>query len=272
MRVFAGTSGFCFDEWQGHFYPPGLAASARLTHYASRLRTVEINNTFYQMPNPAVLARWYQAVPGEFHFALKAPRRITHSQRLKPEGDALELFVDVASTLGPKLGVVLFQLPPFLRMDEPLLAEFLDRLPASLRASFEFRHPSWFNDRIFERLAEKKVALCCGDSDQHRGAPQLVATADFGYVRLRAPSYDAASLREWSKRIRAQSWRDAYVYLKHENLGPDYALFISAVAFNEPEPALPTQISPGRDAKGPKRAVARAADGIRRSRRERRAS
>lgn len=267
MQVFAGTSGFSFDEWQGYFYPRGVSADDRLTYYASRLHTVEINNTFYQMPKPPLLARWRQAVPDRFRFAVKAPRRITHSQRLKPDGDTLDHFLGVVSVLNSKLGAVLFQLPPFLRKDETLLAEFLDRLPASLRASFEFRHPSWFDDRIFARLADKNAALCGGDADKRGDSPPFVATADFGYLRLRAPDYDAATLREWSRRITAERWSDAYVYLKHEVMGPDYAQFIAAVASNQPEPALPTEpgvtpavraVAPARVAKGPARAVARA--------------
>lgn len=284
MQVFAGTSGFSFDEWQGRFYPRGLSPDDRLAYYASRLHTVEINNTFYQMPKPAVLARWSQAVPDGFRFALKAPRRITHSQRLKPEGDTLDHFLSVAAALNPKLGTVLFQLPPFLRKDETLLAEFLSRLPASLRASFEFRHPSWFVERIFALLADKNAALCAGDADERGNSPPFIATADFGYMRLRAAGYDAATLREWSRRVAAERWSNAYIYLKHEVLGPDYAQFIAAVASNQPEPALPSELGtllspsaraldptrtakgparaldPARTAKGPARAVPRVAD------------
>jgi len=243
MRVLTGTSGFSFDEWQGRFYPKGLTADDRLVHYASRLQSVEINNTFYQMPKPALLERWRCAVPEGFRFALKAPRRFTHSQRLRTEGDWLERFMTAASTLGQKLGPVLFQLPPFLRKDAPLLAEFLVKLPTNLHSVIEFRHPSWFDDEIFALLASKNVALCGGDSDTRAYTPPLVATATFGYLRLRAASYDASGLRDWSKRIIAERWTDAYVYLKHEVLGPDYALFLAAVASGAPEPQLAPEVS-----------------------------
>jgi uncharacterized protein YecE (DUF72 family) len=243
MQVLAGTSGFSFEQWQGHFYPRGLAADGRLGHYASRLHSVEVNNTFYQMPKPALLERWRDTVPDGFRFALKAPRRLTHSQRLRVEGNALDAFVAAALTLGPKLGPVLFQLPPFLRKDAPLLAEFLTRLPASLQVAFEFRHRSWFDDEIVALLANKNAALCGGDSDERAYAPPLVATANFGYLRLRAETYDASGLRDWSRRILAEHWTDAYVYLKHEVFGPAYAMFLAAVAAGAPEPTLPDESS-----------------------------
>jgi len=242
MRVFAGTSGFSFDEWQGHFYPKGLGADERLGHYASRLHSVEINNTFYQMPKPALLERWRDTVPDDFRFSLKAPRRFTHSRPLKAEGETLEYFLKAASTLGPKLGPILFQLPPFLRKDAPLLGEFLARLPSTLLAAFEFRHRTWFDDEIFTLLASKNVALCGGDSDERGHSPPFVATADFGYLRLRAESYDATSLRSWSNRIVTEGWTTAYAYLKHEVYGPDYALFLAAVASGAAEPPLPVEL------------------------------
>ena len=242
MPVYTGTSGFSFDEWQGHFYPKGLAADDRLGHYASRLHSVEINNTFYQMPKPALLERWSDAVPDDFRFALKAPRRFTHSRPLRAEGEALEYFLTAAAALGHKLGPVLFQLPPFLRKDAPLLAEFLAKLPPTLLATFEFRHRSWFDDEIFGLLASKNVALCGGDSDERAYTPPSVGTANFGYLRLRAASYDATRLRDWSKRILAERWDDVYVYLKHEVFGPDYAQFLAAAASGAPEPPLPLEV------------------------------
>lgn len=243
MLVFSGTSGFSFDEWKGHFYPIGLAPDDRLRHYASRLHSVEINNTFYQMPKPALLERWRDTVPGDFRFALKAPRRFTHSQPLKAEGDALERFLAAAAMLGPKLGPVLFQLPPFLRKDAPLLAEFLEKLPSTLPVAFEFRHRSWFDDETYALLAGKNVALCVGDSDERAYSPPMVATADFGYLRLRAASYDSGGLHDWCERIVAERWTNAYVYFKHEVFGPDYALFLAAVASGAAEPPLPLEVT-----------------------------
>ncbi len=213
-----------------------MPAEERLRHYSSRLRSVEINNTFYQMPKVALLEGWRDAVTEDFHFALKVPRRITHSQRLKGSQESLGYFVNAASALGAKLGPVLFQLPPFLRKDAPLLADFLALLPPTLLAAFEFRHPTWFDDEIFALLAGRNAALCGGDAENGERSPPHVATANFGYLRLRAPTYEAEGLRSWSNRILAEPWTDAYVYLKHEVLGPDYAAFLDAVALGTPVP------------------------------------
>ncbi|HTQ04849.1 MAG TPA: DUF72 domain-containing protein [Polyangiaceae bacterium] len=239
MRVLTGTSGFSYDEWHGRFYPADLPANARLTHYCLRLPSVEINNTFYQTPKAELLERWRDAVGPEFRFALKAPRRVTHVQRLKGAQESLAYFWSAASVLGEKLGPVLFQLPPFAKKDLSVLADFLAALPAGLRPAFEFRNPSWFDDEVYALLSSRGAALCAGDSDEDARSPPLVATADFGYLRLRAPSYDAAGLRAWRDRIAAQPWERAYVYLKHEVLGPDYATFLAAIAEGGPEPPFP---------------------------------
>jgi uncharacterized protein YecE (DUF72 family) len=229
MRVYTGTSGFSFDEWQGHFYPGEVRADERLAYYATRLSSVEINNTFYQTPKPAILEGWRDTVPREFRFAIKAPRRITHVQRLKEAGPSMEHFLRVVAVLGEQLGPVLFQLPPFLRKDSTLLGEFLTLLPRTINAAFEFRHASWFDEQIFALLAEHHVALCGGDMDDEKHSPPQVATAHFGYLRLRAPTYDASSLRAWFNRIIAEPWTEAYVYLKHEVLGPTYASLLAAM-------------------------------------------
>ena len=243
VRVLSGTSGFSYDEWHGRFYPADLPANERLTHYSGRLASVEINNTFYQTPKPALLERWRDAVSAEFRFALKAPRRITHIQRLKGSGEALAYFWSAASVLGEKLGPVLFQLPPFAKKDLPLLADFLASLPVGLKPAFEFRNSSWFDDEVYALLSSRNAALCGGDSDEDERSPPLVATADFGYLRLRAPSYDAPALRTWCERIVAEPWQSAYVYLKHEVLGPDYAAFFGALARGETEPPFPAPLA-----------------------------
>ena len=191
------------------------------------------------MPKAALLEGWRDAVSDGFSFALKAPRRITHVQRLKGSNESLGFLFAATSVLGGKLGPVLFQLPPFLRKDAPLLSDFLALLPPTLRAAFEFRHPSWFDDEVFALLTSHNAALCGGDAERGDRSPPHVATANFGYLRLRAPSYDAAELRTWSERILGERWTDAYVYLKHEVLGPEYALFLGAVAAGEAEPAFP---------------------------------
>jgi len=238
MQVHTGTSGFSFDEWHGNFYPQELAADERLEYYSAQLSSVEINNTFYQMPKAALLERWRKHVPEHFRFALKAPRRITHVQRLKDSGESIAYFLNAATALEQKLGPLLFQLPPFLRKDTALLADFLVRLPSTVTAAFEFRHPSWFDDEVYGLLAEKNAALCLGDVDKSGRSAPFVPTASFGYLRLRAEHYDSSVLRDWSKRILEQRWTNAYVFLKHEAFGPEYAQFLAAVTAGAKEPVL----------------------------------
>jgi uncharacterized protein YecE (DUF72 family) len=237
MELFVGTSGFSYAEWKGSFYPADLPDAQMLTSYASRLPTVEINNTFYRMPQPSLLEGWNEKVSGDFRFALKAPRSITHISRLKDAGDGTAHFLKVAATLGPRLGPILFQLPPFLRKDAAVLRDFLALLPSGVQAAFEFRHPSWFDDEVSTLLADKGAALVAGDPDEGDALP-LVPTAAFGYLRLRAASYDLAGLMAWHERISAEPWQRAYVYLKHEVLGPAYAQGLQQL-FRGTIPTLP---------------------------------
>ena len=173
-----GTSGYSYPEWKGTFYPADLFTSKMLPYYAERFSTVEINNTFYRMPSEKVLADWSKAIPEGFTFTLKAPRRMTHDARLKDCADILDTFCARARTLGPKLGVLLFQMPPYFRQDLAVLDEFLDSMPADTRAVFEFRHASWFSDDLFARLRARNLALCITDGEKAK--PPVVATADYG--------------------------------------------------------------------------------------------
>ena len=223
MQIFTGTSGFSYPEWCGRFYPAGLSGAQMLGYYATRLATVEINNTFYRMPNQDTVAAWRDEVPDSFCFAVKASRRITHQKRLIEVSDDVAHLFGVVDVLGPKLGPVLFQLPPFLKKDLHALRDFLACLPAGRRAAVEFRHPSWFADDVYSALAQSNVALVGGDLEEVEKSPPLVATADFGYLRLRRLDYDPSGIAEWGARIAAQSWRSAYAYLKHEVLGPLFA-------------------------------------------------
>jgi len=223
VRLFSGTSGFSYKEWKGTFYPSDLTDKRMLSYYASRLPTVEINATFYRMPKRELLEGWAAQVPDGFRFALKAPQRITHRERLEGSAESLARFVEAASGVGEKLGPVLFQLPPFQRKDVGRLSEFLSLLPVGLHAAFEFRHVSWFADDTYDALRSRNAALVGGDADDAEKSPPLVSTADFGYLRLRAPEYTEAELRRWAERIAAEPWRDAFVFLKHEVRGPEFA-------------------------------------------------
>lgn len=217
MRVLTGTSGFSYKEWKGSFYPEDLPADAMLRYYAERLPAVEINNTFYRMPKAELLAGWAEEVPDGFRFVLKASQRITHFKRLKDVSEEVGYFLRVAATLGDRLGPILFQLPPNLKKDLPRLSEFLELLPAATRAALEFRHASWFEDDVFEALRARGAALCVAE-DEELAAP-LVATAGWGYLRLRRPDYGDAEVQSWADRVRAQSWEEAYVFFKHEDAG-----------------------------------------------------
>ncbi|HEX3598391.1 MAG TPA: DUF72 domain-containing protein [Polyangiaceae bacterium] len=229
MKLFVGTSGFSYKEWKGTFYPPNHPDRQMLAFYATRLPTVEINNTFYRMPKREALETWAGQVPESFTFALKAPQRITHRERLEGSDDSLRAFLEVAGALGGQLGPVLFQLPPFLRKDPPRLEGFLAKVPRTVRAAFEFRHPSWFADDVYDILRASGAALVGGDSDKAEKSPPLVATASFGYLRLRAEEYGRPALAAWAERIRAQGWTDAFVFLKHEIRGPEFAETLSGL-------------------------------------------
>jgi uncharacterized protein YecE (DUF72 family) len=218
VEVRAGTSGYSFPEWKGNFYPEKLAAKDMLRFYAERFSTVEINNTFYRMPKEDVLRAWAEDVPGDFRFAIKASQSITHMKRLKECAEPLARLFQVTVALGPKLGPLLFQLPPNLKKDLPRLTDFLAAMPDRRRVAMEFRHASWFDDEVFEALRGSGAALCVADMGEEPVAP-LVATTDWGYLRLRRESFDDDQLRAWVDRIRQQPWTDAFVFLKHEEEG-----------------------------------------------------
>jgi uncharacterized protein YecE (DUF72 family) len=223
MQVLAGTSGYSYKEWRGHFYPEKLPADQMLRYYAERLSTVEINNTFYRMPAEAMLTRWATEVPENFAFTLKAPRRITHELRLREAESAVAEFLRRTAVLGTRLGVLLFQLPPFLKKDLPRLKDFLNVLPSGQRVAFEFRNQSWQADDVYDVLRAHGAMLCVTDTDE--GDTPFVATADHGYVRLRRTHYDDADLRGWAERIAERKLERSYVYFMHEDdaLGTGWA-------------------------------------------------
>jgi uncharacterized protein YecE (DUF72 family) len=223
-RLLAGASGYSFKEWKGPFYPEDMKPEGMLAWYAGRLPTVEINNTFYQMPKTAVLENWARATPETFRFAIKASRRITHLSRLKADtaADSVAFLYRNLETLGAKRGPVLFQLPPFLKKDLPRLREFLAILPADHRAAFEFRNETWFGDDVYAALNAAGAALCLSEREDN-APPPLVETAPWGYVRLRLENYSAPDLATWAKRLAVTSWQQIHVYFMHEPTAPTYA-------------------------------------------------
>ena len=217
--IWIGTSGYNYPEWKGSFYPADLPAARMLPFYAARFPTVEINYTFYRMPTEKLVAGWAAQTPSPFKLTLKAPRRITHDSRLKNCGELVDAFCRVAGTLEAKLGALLFQLPPTAKKDLALLDAFLAELPPKVTAAFEFRHPSWFDAGLFERLARRNLALCVADSEK-MSTPVRV-TADYAYFRLRDEGYTADDIRQWAETIAREtaSCRDVFVYFKHEEEG-----------------------------------------------------
>ena len=222
MRMHVGTSGFAYKEWKPTFYPEDLAAPGMLRFYAERLGTVEINNTFYRMPSKKVLQAWCSEVPEAFHFAVKATRRVTHFKRLRDVGTELDFLFGNLAALEGRLGPVLFQLPPNLGIDIPLLQDFLAQLPPHIQSVLEFREPTWFDDSVYSLLRQNGVALC--GMEETEVDAHIVPTARFGYFRLRRGRYSAAELGSWADRIRAQPWDEAFVYFKHDTEAPSLAL------------------------------------------------
>jgi uncharacterized protein YecE (DUF72 family) len=217
MRLFVGTSGYSYKEWKGSFYPQKLPQTEMLAYYGQRFGTVEINATFYRMPKASVLESWAAQVPEGFRFVLKASQRITHHKRLKGAEDETEYLLRTSAVLKQRLGPLLFQLPPDFKKDLPRLEAFLG-LVAGTRSAFEFRHASWFDDEVFECLRRNACALCVSDAEDSPSA-DLVRTAGWGYVRLRAEGYTDAALGEWIARLKAQGWDEGYVFFKHEEAG-----------------------------------------------------
>ena len=236
MTIRVGTSGYNYGEWKGSFYPADLPATRMLPYYAERFSTVEINATFYRMPTAKILTGWASATPSGFTFALKAPQRITHFGRLRNVDDPVRFFCEVVRTLGPKLGPLLFQLPPNFPRDTARLSDLLALLPADLAYAFEFRHDSWFTDEVYDRLKARGAALCIADTE--KGTTPLEATGDFGYLRLRDEGYSDEDLAGWVATIRrlGERWRRAFVFFKHEEsgTGPAFAKRLEGLLAGSP--------------------------------------
>lgn len=225
MTIYTGTSGYSYPEWKGFFYPEDLPNAGMLEYYGARLTSVEINNTFYRLPNASMVSKWSSAVPDFFRFSLKAAQKITHIKRLRNAKEETDYLFKTLRGMGNKLGVVLFQCPPNFRKDAGRLAEFLGTLPADIRCAFEFRHASWFDDETYELLRSFNCALCVADTDEELEVP-FVSTARWGYLRLRRPGYAKKELEQWHARITRQPWETAFVFFKHEErgVGADLAL------------------------------------------------
>jgi len=230
-QLYTGTSGFAYPNWKPRFYPADLPEKKFLEHYASRLRSVEINYTFRRLPAAGTLENWVKATPAGFRFACKANQRITHIQRLKDVSSAVELFLRSIDPLrsARRLGPILFQLPPNLKFDMALLGDFLKLLPADLRFTIEFRHPSWLVDSVYDALKKQNISLCVVESERLE-IPEVI-TADFVYYRLRKSEYseeERKAIAERAGELLAQA-KDLYLYFKHEET-PEGALYAEELA------------------------------------------
>jgi uncharacterized protein YecE (DUF72 family) len=215
--IWFGTSGFSYKEWRPIFYPEGLSDKQFLQFYSTRLNSVEIDYTFYRMPSVKTIEGWKAATPEHFKFTIKASQQITHHQRLKVPSEALDYFLSVVPGLESRLGMILYQLPPFFKCDAQRLEQFLSVLPRGIPAAFEFRHDSWFTAEVYQLLRKHKVALCIHDADDHTTPMEL--TAGFTYVRLRRSEYSAELRETWQNRIRgwAASGIEVFAYIKHKD-------------------------------------------------------
>jgi uncharacterized protein YecE (DUF72 family) len=214
--IWLGTSGFSYKEWRPAFYPAELPERQFLKYYAARFNSVEIDSTFYRMPNAKTIDGWKSATGEDFRFCLKATQQITHREQLRLPSPALDYLLGIVARLERRLGLILYQLPPFLRCDLERLETFLSFLPGTIRSAIEFRHDSWFRRETYDLLHGHDVALCIHDAEDH--VTPLELTASFTYLRLRRTEYDPALLSEWQHRIHdwAAGGRDVYAYIKHE--------------------------------------------------------
>jgi len=223
-HLYTGTSGFAYASWKPGFYPAKLPAAKFLSHYASRLNSVEVNYTFRTLPSVPTLTKWVATTPEGFVFCPKAHMRITHILKLREAAQFTEVFLKVVDPLrsARRIGPILFQLPPTLKCDTALLRDYLALLPKDLRFAFEFRHATWLNDEVYQILKDQGAALCVAESENLE-TPEVM-TANFAYFRLRKPDYTAADVERIAANARKLLVdRDLYVFFKHEET-PDGAL------------------------------------------------
>ena len=229
--IYVGTSGYSYKEWKGSFYPEKIPAKDMLAYYAARFQAVELNNTFYRSPQPGIVESWKAQVPENFRFTMKAPQSITHFRRLKDAAAVTRSMIKTVSALEDRLGAVLFRMPEDMEKDIKRLETFLKDLPAGTRTAFEFRHPSWFDEEVLALLRSENRPLCISDRDE-MPMNQIDKTADWGYVRLRRVKYSKSDLTRWIDRVRAQDWKDAFVFFKHDDeaTGPKLAAQLDRIS------------------------------------------
>jgi uncharacterized protein YecE (DUF72 family) len=231
-QYYIGTSGWHYEHWEGRFYPDRMPKSRWLEFYSGHYTTVELNNSFYRLPSIEAFTRWRNTVPDGFKFAVKMSRFITHIKRLKDAEEPLLMFLSHADYLEEKLGPLLYQLPPNMKCDYPLLERFLSVLPQRYCHIFEFRHVSWLNDDVFELLWKYNAGLCVFDMPDL--TCPLVTTSDTGYIRfhgsqgLYSSFYSDEEMMAWTKRIREIRRDLSEIYIYFNNDAEAYAVLNAA--------------------------------------------
>ena len=216
--LYVGTSGYSYKEWKGSFYPEKIPAKDMLSYYASRFQAVELNNTFYRLPQTSMIESWKAQVPDDFRFSVKASQLITHFKQLKDAANETRFMLKRISAFEEHLGVVFFRLPPDMKKDIKRLETFLKHLPADTPAAFQLEDPTWSDDKVFALLRSQNCALSVTDTDD-MPISHIEKTSDWGYMRLRRASYSKAELKKWITQMRAQEWKNTFVFFKHEDEG-----------------------------------------------------
>jgi uncharacterized protein YecE (DUF72 family) len=217
--LYAGTSGFAYTSWKPTFYPPKLPSSGFLGYYAARLNAVEVNYTYRRLASPATFEKWVSQTPEHFLFLPKAHMKITHSLKLQDAEDFTRVFLESLEPLraAGRLGPILFQLPPSLKSDVERLARFAGALPRAIRAAFEFRNATWFDEATYQVMRDSNVGLCMAENENLE-TPHVI-TADFVYLRLRKPDYSDSELQSINYRVsqyRSNGY-PTYAIFKHED-------------------------------------------------------
>jgi len=241
MKTYVGTSGWSYKHWKGDFYPSNLPQKKWLGYLASIFNTVEINATFYREPKPSTFQKWHDETPKHFLFSVKANRFITHIKRLKDIQDSLTRFYNTIVLLEEKIGCLLFQLPPSLHYDPPLIDSFLSQLDPRWKTAIEVRHASFLNEEFYRALHERNIAFCWSDTAGRYPYAEKV-TADFLYIRLHGSpvlyrsAYTEDFLKEFARKLKAID-RDVFVYFDNDAEGhaPKNALFLKEVLSEKPE-------------------------------------
>ena len=224
-KLYIGTSGWQYKHWAGTFYPETIKTKDHFAYYQSQFNTVELNNSFYHLPDKTTFKKWHDITPPHFHFAVKASRYITHMKKLKDPDEALHRFFLNAEALEEKLSVILFQLPPHWKLNYERLKEFLSRLPRGHRSTFEFRDVSWYQPEVFELLHKHHCSFCIYELDGHQ-SPEVITT-NFLYIRLHGPGakyqglYTSEVLEQWAKKCVdwQQSGKDVFIYFDNDQDG-----------------------------------------------------